>query len=451
MDQRNDATWDDMVLVGIVARTQGLRGHVFVNPLTDFADERFKTGATVWGRIAGVVTPLHIESLRMQGGRPVVTFAGYADVDRAEELAGVELRIPEQDLQPLADGSWYHHQLVGCVVVTDAGAHVGAVSKVEDGAGGALLVVKGERSEILIPLAEEICTAVDVAGRQIRIAPPPGLLELNETGERPAPNDAARRPGEAGVAEAAEPRSRKFDVITIFPRMVQAGLAEGVVSRGIEQQLLDVAVHDLREFTTDRHRSVDDMPYGGGPGMVMKVEPIVKAVEFVRSTRGEGTVVLLSPQGRRFTQEEAVRLSRLEHLVFVCGRYEGIDDRVAAVVGAEELSIGDYVLSGGEVAALVVIDAVSRLVPGVVGDAESVVQESFAGNLLDFPHYTRPLDFRGVRVPDVLVSGHHAEVRRWRRKAALARTLERRPDLLESAALDEEGRRLLDEVRRERE
>ena len=241
----------------------------------------------------------------------------------------------------------------------------------------------------------------------------------------------------------------RFDVITIFPRMVQAGLAEGVVSRGIEQQLLDVAVHDLREFTTDRHRSVDDMPYGGGPGMVMKVEPIVKAVEFVRSTRGEGTVVLLSPQGRRFTQEEAVRLSRREHLVFVCGRYEGIDDRVAAIVGAEELSIGDYVLSGGEVAALVVIDAVSRLVPGVVGDAESVVQESFAGNLLDFPHYTRPLEFCGVRVPDVLVSGHHAEVRRWRRKAALARTLERRPDLLESAALDDEDRRLLDEVRRE--
>jgi tRNA (guanine37-N1)-methyltransferase len=242
----------------------------------------------------------------------------------------------------------------------------------------------------------------------------------------------------------------KFDVITIFPRMVQAGLAEGVVSRGIEQQRLDVAIHDLREFTTDRHRTVDDMPYGGGPGMVMKVEPLVKAVEFVRSSRGNGTVVLMSPQGRRFTQDEAIRLSRLEHLVLVCGRYEGMDDRVAAIVNAEELSIGDYVLSGGELAALVIIDAVSRLVPGVVGDAESVVQESFAGSLLDFPHYTRPLEFRGARVPDVLVSGHHAEVKRWRRKAALERTLERRPDLLEGAALDDEGRRLLDEIRRER-
>jgi len=242
----------------------------------------------------------------------------------------------------------------------------------------------------------------------------------------------------------------KFDIVTIFPRMVQAGLAEGVVSRGIEQRLLDVAVHDLREFTTDRHRSVDDTPYGGGPGMVMKVEPLVKAVEFVRSTRGAGTVVLLSPQGRRFTQDEAVRLRGCGHVVLVCGRYEGMDDRVAALVDAEELSIGDYVLSGGEFAALVVLDAVSRLVPGVVGDAQSVEQESFAGGVLDYPHFTRPLEYRGLKVPDVLVSGHHAEVRRWRKRAALDRTLQRRPELLEHATLDEESRTLLDELRRER-
>lgn len=193
MDERNDEAWDDMVLVGIVARAHGLRGHVFVNALTDFADERFKVGAIVWGRIAGVVTPLHVESSRMQGGRPVVTFAGYGDIDRAEELAGIELRIPERDLQPLADGTWYHHQLVGCVVVTNDGAHVGAVSKVEDGAGGTLLVVKGERGEILIPLAEEICTVVNVAGRQIQIAPPPGLLELNEEARRPGLAKQPRR------------------------------------------------------------------------------------------------------------------------------------------------------------------------------------------------------------------------------------------------------------------
>jgi tRNA (guanine37-N1)-methyltransferase len=240
----------------------------------------------------------------------------------------------------------------------------------------------------------------------------------------------------------------KFDIVTIFPRMVQAGLAEGVVSRGIAQGLIEVGVHDLREFTTDRHRSVDDMPYGGGPGMVMKVEPLVKAVESVREARGAGRVVLMSPQGRRFTQAEAVRFGRDGHVVLLCGRYEGVDDRVTTLLDADEVSIGDFVLSGGELAALAVVDAVSRLVPGVVGDAASVQQESFADGLLDYPHYTRPAEFRGQKVPDVLVSGHHAEVRRWRKKAALARTLERRPDLLETAALDDESLKLLDELRR---
>lgn len=240
----------------------------------------------------------------------------------------------------------------------------------------------------------------------------------------------------------------KFDLITIFPRMVEAGLAEGVVSRGRERGLLDIAVHDLREFTTDRHRSVDDVPYGGGPGMVMKPEPLVRAVDRIRDSRGEpGVVVITSPQGRRFTQAEAVRLSGVGHVALLCGRYEGMDERVFSLTRAEEISIGDYVLSGGELAALVIVDAVSRLVPGVVGDEQSVEQDSFTRGLLDYPHYTRPADFGGLKVPDVLLSGHHAEVRRWRKKAALTRTLERRPDLLAIAVLDEEERELLDAIR----
>ncbi len=244
----------------------------------------------------------------------------------------------------------------------------------------------------------------------------------------------------------------KFDIVTIFPRMVQAGLAEGVVSRGIERGLIDVQVYDLRDYTTDRHRSVDDEPYGGGPGMVMKPEPLARAVGDIRARRGEAdAVVLLSPTGRTFTQAEAGRMSRLRHVVLLCGRYEGMDDRVRTGVATEELSIGDYVLSGGEVAALVVVDAISRLVPGVVGDEQSVVEDSFTRGLLDYPHYTRPAEFEGQRVPDVLLSGHHAEVRRWRKKAALARTLERRPDLIDTAALDDEERALLDEIRKEQE
>ena len=241
----------------------------------------------------------------------------------------------------------------------------------------------------------------------------------------------------------------KFDVVTIFPRMIEAGLAEGVVGRGIERGLIDVAVHDLRDYTTDRHRSVDDLPYGGGPGMVMKPEPLARAVQDIRLRRGAAdAVILLSPQGRRFDQAEAGRLGRLSHVVLLCGRYEGMDERVRDLVASEELSVGDFIVSGGELPALIVIDAVSRLVPGVVGDEGSVEQDSFSRGLLDYPHYTRPAEFGGLPVPQVLLSGHHAEVRRWRKKAALQRTLERRPELLEQAALDDEERELLEELRR---
>jgi tRNA (guanine37-N1)-methyltransferase len=244
----------------------------------------------------------------------------------------------------------------------------------------------------------------------------------------------------------------KFDIVTIFPRMVEAGLAEGVISRGIERGLLDVTVHDLREFTNDRHRSVDDVPYGGGPGMVMKPEPLARAVEHIRARRGDpDTVVLLSPQGRRFTQAEAARMSALRHVVLLCGRYEGMDERIRTLVATEELSIGDYVLSGGELPALVVVDAISRLVPGVVGDTRSVEEDSFSRGLLDYPHYTRPSEFSGATVPEVLMSGHHEQVRRWRKKTAIQRTLERRPELLDTAAMDDEERALLDEIRKEQE
>jgi tRNA (guanine37-N1)-methyltransferase len=240
-----------------------------------------------------------------------------------------------------------------------------------------------------------------------------------------------------------------FDIVTIFPAMVEAALAAGVVGRAIERGTLEAAVHDLREFTTDRHRSVDDVPYGGGPGMVMKPEPIFKALDAIEARRGRGAkskVLLTSPQGARFTQRDAERLGSEEHLVLLCGRYEGVDERVRSRVD-EEVSIGDYVLSGGELAALVVVDAVARFVPGVVGDDQSVAEDSFSRGLLDFPHYTRPAVFGDLRVPDVLLSGNHQEIRKWRKQESLERTLERRPDLLDHAALDDEEREILKKIR----
>ena len=253
------------------------------------------------------------------------------------------------------------------------------------------------------------------------------------------------------------------DIVTIFPAMVQAPLAAGIVGRAIERGTLDVKVRDLRDFTTDRHRVVDDVPYGGGPGMVLKPDPFFRALDAIETDRGGPlTVILTSPQGKRFTQVDAQRLSGQPHLVLLCGRYEGFDDRIRQRV-TDEISIGDYVLSGGELAALVVVDAVARLVPGVVGDEQSVAEDSFSRGLLDFPQFTRPPEIacrggagnagsatasaeRVLKVPDVLLSGNHAEIRRWRKRQAVARTLERRPDLLDGAVLDEEEKQILREL-----
>ena len=249
------------------------------------------------------------------------------------------------------------------------------------------------------------------------------------------------------------------DVVTIFPAMFEQPLAAGIVGRAIDRGTLDVRVRDLRDFTTDRHRVVDDVPYGGGPGMVLKPEPIFRALDAIEAERGgKAHVVLMSPQGEPFTQAGAQRLSGEAHLVLLCGRYEGFDDRVRERV-TEELSIGDYVLTGGELPALVVLDAVARYVPGVVGDDQSVSEDSFSRGLLDFPQYTRPSEIavdegggeasteRVLKVPDVLLSGNHAEIRRWRKREALSRTLDRRPDLLDDAVLDEEERKLLQELK----
>jgi tRNA (guanine37-N1)-methyltransferase len=243
----------------------------------------------------------------------------------------------------------------------------------------------------------------------------------------------------------------QVDVITIFPDMVRHALDAGIIGRAVSRDVVDITVRDLRDYTTDRHRTVDDVPFGGGPGMVLKPEPLFRAVGAIQAERGAGAVVLMSPQGRALTHDEAARFSRMERLIVICGRYEGVDERVVESLVTDEVSIGDYVLTGGELPALVFVDAVVRLVPGVVGDRQSVAEDSFAAGLLDHPHYTRPAEFEGRKVPPVLVSGHHGAIEKWRRRARLRRTLERRPELLERAeGLEPADRAALDELKRER-
>jgi tRNA (guanine37-N1)-methyltransferase len=278
----------------------------------------------------------------------------------------------------------------------------------------------------------------------------------------------------------------RIDILTIFPDFFRGPLDYGIVRRAREARLIEIKIHDLREFTKDKHRTVDDRPFGGGEGMVLKPEPIFECVESLgriesRDVRVSGaaeqSVILLSAQGQKLDQALARELSELERLVLICGRYEGVDERISEHLADREVSVGDYVLSGGELGAAVIVDTVTRLIPGAVGNEASTKQESFtasgearadmgcadksvratrpeapsstcgSGGLLDYPHYTRPADFRGLKVPEVLVNGNHEEIRRWRRKTALAKTLRNRPDLLGRVALSEEDRELVEEIK----
>ena len=242
----------------------------------------------------------------------------------------------------------------------------------------------------------------------------------------------------------------KCDIITIFPDIFHAYLNEGIVKRALQRGIIDLKVHNLREYTEDRHKTVDDYPYGGGSGMVMKPEPFFSAVETLCPDRSSRRVLLMSPAGTQFNQDIATELSREQRRIFLlCGRYEAIDERVSIGLAHDEFSIGDYVLTGGELPALVIIDAVARLVPEVLGDSHSAEEESFSWGMLDYPHYTRPPEYRNMAVPETLLSGNHQDIMRWRRKEALRRTLRARPELLDRCPLSDDDNRLLREIKEE--
>jgi len=238
----------------------------------------------------------------------------------------------------------------------------------------------------------------------------------------------------------------KFDILTLFPNMFSSPFQESIVGRAVDKGLVQIRAINIRDFASDKHQVVDDTPYGGGQGMVMKVEPIARAIESVKSQDPTAWTIYLTPQGQPFNQSMAQDLSSRSHLILLCGRYEGIDERVRELFLNQEISIGDYVLTGGELAAMVLIEAISRLLPGVLGSDRSAQEDSFFQSLLEYPQYTRPSNFRGMEVPEVLLSGNHAAIERWRKREALRRTMDRRPDLLAKASLSSEDKKLLEEI-----
>ena len=237
----------------------------------------------------------------------------------------------------------------------------------------------------------------------------------------------------------------RFEILTTFPQIIESAASESILGRAQEKGIIELEAVNLRDYTEDKHRTTDDEPYGGGPGMVMKCEPVFKAVESLMSRRlgVKPRILLMSPQGRRFDQNMAGELASENYIIMICGRYEGLDERIREHLATDEVSIGDYVLTGGELPALVILDAVTRLLPGVLGDETSPEMETFSSGLLEYPQYTRPADYRGYKVPDVLLSGNHAQIEKWRRASALERTLQNRPDLLERAPLTEKDKSYL--------
>ena len=389
--------------------------------------------------------PVAVESARVHGQRVLLKLDGIDSPERAGALRAWTLEVAPEDARKLEENEYFLHDLDGMDVWTRDGRLAGTVRAVYEGGGGILLsVAKPAGGEFDMPFAAAICVEIDTQNRRIVADLPEGLEDLSKAEEvaARAPEPSARRGG----------ARLRIDLVTIFPSMFEPLLAEGVLARAVNAGILTVRAWDLRDFTDDKHRSTDDVAYGGGAGMVMLAEPVFRCLEAIRAAGPGGAtplVILTSPQGKRFDHQTAGDLARADWLVFLCGRYEGFDERVREALVDRELSVGDFVVSGGELPAMLMVDAVARLVEGVVGDWNSVEADSFYGGLLDHPHYTRPAELRGMKVPDVLISGHAERIRTWRKEQALRATLARRPDLLEGIVLDEESSRILAALRGE--
>jgi tRNA (guanine37-N1)-methyltransferase len=421
--------------VGQVKAAHGVRGAVKVESLTD-DPSRFEAGSRLTRE--GDDTPLTVAETSSGPRGLIVRFEEVTDRDAADALRGVYLEAPARSL---GRGRYHWHEVEGARVEDRDGRELGVVREIVRAGGGEIAVVDGPAGELLVPLVRAFVPRfAPRRGRIVVDTERLGVAERVRQDARPRTKETdvrGPRPNAAPVLEV--------DVLTLFPAMLRAPLAESIPGRVQAEGIAALRYHDLRRWGLGRHRSVDDYTFGGGAGMVLRPEPVAAALDELR--RPESTVILLDAAGRRFDQAMAHSLAEARHLVLVCGRYEGVDERIRALVDGE-VSIGDVVLSGGEPAAIVVIDAVLRLLPGAI-ERDSVAEESFADGLLEYPQYTRPREFRGMRVPDILISGDHGAVAEWRLREGLRRTLDRRPDLLDARALPPHVRDVLADLRSE--
>lgn len=456
---------DALIAVGIVRKAHGVRGEASTEPLTSSLD-RFTELDRVYlvSPARDVIRRVHVKGARIHGPRALVQFDEIGSPEELRACQNWTIEVPEEEARELEDDEYFVHDLLGMALVSPAGERLGEVTDVNDAGGGLLLEVQGpEGKKFDVPFVAALCTKVDLEKKEITAELPEGLTDLDTVdaaGEEGTKKRRGTTRGEQAVSPLPQPVAPQgeprldapvitFDLVTIFPDMFAPLMSEGILGRAIRRNIVEVKSRDLRDFTRDRHRSTDDEAYGGGSGMVMLAEPVFRCVEQIeRERRTKPWVVAMSPQGKPFTQRTARELAARPHIAILCGRYEGFDHRVMSIVD-EEVSIGDFVVTGGELPAMLVVDAVSRMIDGVVGQRNSVEADSFYNGLLDYPHYTRPAELRGMRVPEVLLSGHFEKIRRWRKEASLKATLEKRPDLLDRAELDDEANEILAGLRGE--
>jgi len=451
-----------LIAVGVIRKPHGVKGEVSVEVWTDPFERLLDlTDVTLVSPDGTERRDVRIESVREHGGRALIKFDAIDSPEMGGQFRNWTVEVPEGEARSLEEDEYFLHDLVGMRVEDSEGVLIGKTIEVFEGGGGLLVTIREENGESFdIPFAASICTVVDVANKRLQVDLPEGLRELTRVEAEEPPvagqSNLGRESQESRTLEGPATSTLRFDIVTIFPRMFDSLLGEGVVARGIKDGRIDLKVWDLRDFATDRHRSTDDEAYGGGAGMVMLAEPVIRCVEAIRAVETgnparKPKIIMMSPQGKLLEQTGVVELSGEAWLVLLCGRYEGFDERIRESIVDLELSVGDFVVSGGELPAMTLVDAVSRMVEGVVGDRNSVEADSFYNGLLDYPHYTRPAELRGMRVPDVLLSGHAEKIRRWRKEQSLRATASKRPDLLRSAVLDQEARAILEEILRDQE